>query len=81
MSNNLYDTGAPKRIIVEHQHTHEVTVRRPEASWCTVKPGEQCIGGPHDFGELCKVCPYRSRDSVTITHEFIDPPPERKRLK
>ena len=26
MGNNLYDTGAPKRIIVEHEHKHTHSV-------------------------------------------------------
>lgn len=27
MGNNLYDTGAPKRIIVQHEHKHSVEVQ------------------------------------------------------
>ena len=39
MGNNLYDTGAPKRIIVEHEHkvTHEVTVSRVLCQDCGLK--------------------------------------------
>jgi len=86
MADNLYETGAPKRIIVEHRHVHDVSisVRRPEASWCDLNPAKQCIAGPHPFPEACEVCPYKGQTSgpsrVTITPEF-QPVEERKRLK
>lgn len=82
MANNLYDTGAPKRIIVEQnvRVTHEVVARRPEASWCELEPKFQCVGGPHVFGKPCDECPLKTKTTVTITPEF-QPVEERKRLK
>ena len=82
MADNLYDTGAPKRVIVEHRHIHEVavTMRRPEASWCAYDPGKQCIGGPYPFGEACAKCPLKPKTRVTIMPEF-EQVTEKKLLK
>jgi hypothetical protein len=84
MADNLYDTGALKRVIVEHRHTVEVreVARRPEASWCDLDPRYQCIGGPHRLGEACSECPLapkRPKSRVTITPEF-QPVTEPKQL-
>jgi hypothetical protein len=79
---DLYDTGAPKRIIVEHRHTHDVTVRRPERPWCNLDSSIACRGVRPEYGEPCAECPLKdkARSRVTITPEF-QPVEERKRLK
>jgi hypothetical protein len=62
MADNLYDTGAPKRIIVEHRHTVEVQVLK---LLCPANGGAQCHTIP------CDVCPHkRTARPVTITPEF-----------
>ena len=91
MGNNLYDTGGPKRIVVEHEvrHTHEVVRRTDDYNgFCPRSPGSPgwtCEFMRHKYG-ACAGCPFRSaaqapelriekpRESVTITHEFIDEP-------
>lgn len=74
MSDNLYDTGAPKRVIVEHRHTHEVTV---------VARSMRCLNCDRDTDVIpCRWCDYpmKTQKPVTITPEF-QPVGERKRLK
>lgn len=85
MADNLYDTGAPKRVIVEHRHTVEVreVARRPEASWCDVEPRFQCIGSNHLQGQVCSECPFiqpSPKPRVTITTQF-QPVAEPKQLR
>jgi hypothetical protein len=74
MANNLYDTGAPKRVIVEHRHVESIELifgRRPESSWCGANPSKQCIGGPQPMDSLCAECPHRpGKSRVVMTPEF-----------
>ena len=71
MTDNLYDTGAPKRIIVEHRHAHEVAVTvRPERPWCNLDESISCRGVRPHLGEPCAECPLKPKSRVTITPEF-----------
>ena len=83
MASDLYDTGKPKRIIVEHEirHTVEVQRQRPERPWCNIDTSISCRGVRPELGEPCAECPLRQKSEVTITHEFIDEPPKMKQLK
>ena len=84
MANDLYDTGKPKRIIVEHEvrHTHEVVRSEDYNGLCPRSPGWTCEFMRNKYG-ACAVCPFRSaaKSEVTITHEFIDEHPKVKQLK
>jgi hypothetical protein len=74
MADNLYDTGAPKRVIVEHrivhEHRHDVLVRRAERPWCNLDPSISCRGVRPELGEPCAECPLRPKSRITITPEF-----------
>ena len=67
MADNLYDTGAPKRVIVEHRHTVEEQVSK------LLCPAD---GGLHCHAIPCDVCPRKNRPQestarpVIITPEF-----------
>lgn len=75
MSDNLYDTGAPKRIIVEHRHTHEVNVTVPDRQvQCPYCQSWRNATEPRCLNANCK------GHKVTITPEF-QPVEEGKRLK
>lgn len=77
MANGLYDSGKPQRIIVEHEHRHEVQVRH-SVNLCRNDPSQRCIGLPVDW--VCNECPYRKDTKVTITPQF-EHMEERKKLK
>ena len=87
LASDLYDTGKPKPIIVEHEHRHTVEVQ-PAAPVCRAAPGWLCSDVVREYGP-CAVCPFKGHRSggraqqseVTITHEFIDEPSKRKQLK
>lgn len=67
MADNLYDTGAPKRIIVEHRHVHEVRITRTEPqppeeprrnSRVTITPQFQPVTEPKKLNPASyRVCP------------------------
>ena len=82
MSDNLYDTGAPKRVIVEHEHRHSGSVQLSRLLECP-----NCHGTTDKVP--CVWCGYfnsendsnpRSRQTITITPQF-QPVEEKKLLK
>jgi len=59
---NLYDTGAPKRIIVEHEHKHSVEVQ------VSTVVCQDC--GLRTRTVPCEFCGNQKRSRVTITREL-----------
>jgi hypothetical protein len=75
MASNLYDSGKPQRVIVEHTINTQALVD----GFCPRSPGWSCEYTRSKYGP-CVVCPYRPAAKVTIAPQFqvIDEP---KRLK
>jgi hypothetical protein len=75
MASNLYDSGAPQRIIVEHRG--EVQRSEPQ---CPEAPGWTCAEVRQKWN-YCQTCPLRPAAArVTIAPEF-EVVKEPKRLK
>ncbi len=74
MADNLYDTGAPKRVIVEHRIVHDVRVSR-KCGGC----GRPIVDYPCPYcsGTAYPKAPPKTR--VTITPQF-QPVAEPKRI-
>jgi hypothetical protein len=71
---NLYDTGAPKRIIVEQNIRHEVSLAK-QPPMCLAYPTWECELIRAGKGGPCAACPHRrteprTESSITITPEF-----------